>query len=312
MTEEHNTTKEMSIPDYVTLKQKCKCDTCKLNRKNVPYRYTYPQKLKYIFCNCSGEPMKRTQCKKRCRIFSTLFNLSTATIIVGVFGILFMHLQDIFLAFMFTVIFGVGMDIICCIIEYFIDKIFDNIEKFRRKKYDKKLENLEIVKQARQKELERKKKEEKALYKDINDAKKLVSDLSQYVDKLKNLSEIEMEKEFRKLKKENLKTYKELLKNVQVLLVEVTLENFYFPEIKKLFQIQLPYLIQYIRTYIEHVENDKVSEAEIKELTKLLESFNTLVISIVENLKNSDSENLVYKMQALREVITHRQSTEED
>lgn len=304
--------KEMKMPDYVCLKEKYKCDKCMFNKEKGSkyHRYRFPYNLKYMFSNCNGEPKRRTQCKKRCWFISDLFSLITAAIIVVVFIALFSHLKSLMLAIAYTTIFAVGLDIVCCIIEYVVDKIFEGIEKLRRKNYDQKVENIEAVNREREREIERQKEKKKELYKDIEEAKKLFSSLStEYLSKIKKTDKSER---FPELKKEVCKKYKELLKNMSSLLKIITLENFYLSEVRTMFQVYIPKLCEHITLYAEKVEKETETEEQIEQLTKLFESFNAKIIQIRENLNNSDSESLVYKMQALREVVSSTKYKEED
>lgn len=299
-----NLEQEISIPDYVSLRQKYNCDKCKLNRRNAEYCYRFPQRLKYIFSTCYGVPCKRTQCKKRCWFFSDLFSVLTAAIIVIAFIGAFSYFQDLLLTLAYTILFAVGMDIICCFIEYAVDKIFENIEKFRRKRYDNKVADIDAINQERIREAEKQKERENAIYKDINDAKDLFSSFSNdYLDKINEV--YNNSEEWKKLNKELLKVYKEFLNNLESLLKHITLDNFYFSEIKMLFQIHLPKLKEYLTLYIESAEKNKETDIQIIELTKLLASFNIRIIRIKENLNSSEAESLIYKMQALREVVSH-------
>ena len=291
---------KLCIPDYISLREKYKCDKCSLNKRNVISN----KRLKYLFSTCDGEPCKRTQCKKRSWFFSDLFSLLTAAIVVIAFICIFSHFQDLLLALAWTIIFVIGMDSICCLFEYVVDNTFENIEKLRRKNYDKKVAEIEALNQEKIKEAEKKKEKEAEVYKDINAAKYLVSSLSnEYFDRLKEV--FYKSKMLKEKKQAVLKVYKELLENIESLLEYINLENFYFSEIKVFFQVHLPKLMEYIIIYIESVENDKETEEQLEELRKLLESFNTRVIDIKENLKNSDVEDLIYKMQALRKVVSH-------
>ena len=302
---------KLYIPDYISLKEKYKCDTCKLNEKNVQYHHGFLQSLKYIFFTCNGEPCRRTQCKKRCWLFSDLFCLGTTAIIVIAFFCIFFHFQDLMLSLAWTIIFAIVMDLICCFIEYVVDKFFENIERLRRKRYDKKVADIEAINQEKMREAEKMKEKEAEIYKDINAAKELFSSLSnEYFDRLKEATD--KSKMTKAYKKSILNLYKELLKNIQSLLKHINLENFYFTEVKVFFQIHLPKLIECIIIYIESVEDEKETTEQIDELIKLLESFNNKAIWIQENLNNSDAENLIYKMQALREVVSNAHYKEDE
>lgn len=309
---ENKESKSMKIPDYVCLKEKYKCDKCIFNeeKRNKRHLYRFPHNLKYMFSNCNGEPNRRTQCKKRCWFFSDLFSLITAAVIVVVLIALFSHLKSLMLAIAYTIIFAVGLDIVCCIIEYVVDKIFEGIEKMRRKNYDKKVENIEAVNREKEREIERQKEKEKELYKDIDEAKKLFSSLSK--DYLNKIKKNDKSGRFPELKKEVYKKYKELLENISSLLKIITLENFYLSEVRTLFQVYIPKLCEHITSYAQKVEKETETEEQIEQLAKLLESFNAKIIQVRENLNSSDSESLVYKMQALREVVSSTKYKEED
>lgn len=302
--------KEIKMPDYVCLKEKYKCEKCIFNNKNKQYKHAFPHNIKYIFFNCKANPMKRTDCKKRCWLISNLFSLSTAAIVVIAFIAIFLHVQSLMLSVAYIIPVVVILDIICCIIEYLVDKTFEGIEKLRKYNYDKKVENIEAVNREIEKEKQRQKEKEKELYKDIENAKKLFDDLSsQYLSNMKDISKSE---NFPELKKEAYKRYKELLKNVNCLLKKITLENFYFSEVKTFFQVYLPNLCENITIYTKKIENQNETENQIEQLNKLIESFNTKVTQIKENLDKSDAESLVYKMQALREVISATKNKQED
>lgn len=303
---------EMKMPEYVCLKEKYKCENCVFNKENKDkyYRYEFPHNIKYMFSTCKANPCKRTQCKKRCWFISDLFSLITAAVVVVAFIAIFSHVQSLMLSLAYTIPVAVVFDIICCIIEYVVDKIFEGIEKLRRYNYDKKVENIETVNKEIKKEKERQKENEKALYKDIENAKKLFDDLSsEYLSKMKQIGKSE---NFPELKKEVYKKYKELLKNIESLLRKITLENFYLSEVKTFFQVYLPNLCQNITIYAQKVENETETKEQIDQLNKLLESFNTKSVQIRENLDKSDAESLVYKMQALREVIGATKNKQED
>ena len=298
---------KLCMPDYISLIEKYKCDTCRLNANNVPYHHGFLQRL----ATCDGEPFKRTQCKKRCWLFSDLFCLVTATIIVISFFWIFSQLQSLILSLAWTIIFTIVMDCICCLIEYAVDEIFEGLERIRRQKYDNKVADIEAINREKIKEVEKQKEREFEIYKDINDARELVASLSN--EDFERLKEISNKSERAKEnKKELLTIYKELLKNIQSLLEHINLKNFYFSEIKVLFQIHLPKLREYIIIYIEAVEGEKETDEQIEELIKLLESFNTKVISIQEYLNNSNTEELIYKMKALRVVVSRSHHKEEE
>lgn len=303
---------EMKMPEYICLKEKYKCENCVFNKKNKDKRYWYvfPHNIKYMFSTCKANPSKRTQCKKRCWFISNLFNLITAVVVVIAFIAIFSHVQSLMLSLAYTIPVAVVFDIICCIIEYLVDKTFEGIEKLRRYNYDKKVENIEAVNKEIAKEKERQKENEKELYKDIENAKNLFADLSsQYLSKMKEISKSE---NFPEQKKQVYKKYKELLKNIESLLRKITLGNFYLSEVKTFFQVYLPNLCQNITIYAQKVENETETKEQIDQLNKLLESFNTKVTQIKENLDKSDAESLVYKMQALREVILTTKNKQED
>ncbi len=303
---------EMKMPEYICLKEKYKCENCVFNKKNKDkrYRYVFPHNIKYMFSTCKANPSKRTQCKKRCWFISNLCNLITAVVVVIAFIAIFSHVQSLMLSLAYTIPVAVVFDIICCIIEYLVDKTFEGIEKLRRYNYDKKVENIEAVNKEIAKEKERQKENEKELYKDIENAKNLFADLSsQYLSKMKEISKSE---NFPEQKKQVYKKYKELLKNIESLLRKITLGNFYLSEVKTFFQVYLPNLCQNITIYAQKVENETETKEQIDQLNKLLESFNTKVTQIKENLDKSDAESLVYKMQALREVILTTKNKQED
>lgn len=71
-------------------------------------------------------------------------------------------------------------------------------------------------------------------------------------------------------------------------------------------------MCQNITIYAQKVENETETKEQIDQLNKLLESFNTKSVQIRENLDKSDAESLVYKMQALREVIGATKNKQED
>lgn len=292
--------KEITIPEFVCLKDKYKCFECKLNKYNVSYK----KRLQRLFATCSGKPSRRTQCKKRCWFFADLFSIVTAIIVVIAFFCIYSHFQKLLISIAWTIIFAIGMDIICCLIEFGLDKAFESLEKLRKSNYEKKVENLEAIKRQKMKEEERQQEKEKELYKGINEAKEMFESLSnEYFDRLKNITSKSKLDDVNVKKKKLLRSYKDFLKNVEDLLEHVNLNNFYLSEVKVLFQIHLPKLIEYISIYIEAVETGKEIESQVEELTKLLETFTEKVAWIKENLNNSEAENLIYKMQALREVI---------
>lgn len=303
---------EIKMPEYISLREKYKCDQCIFNSRNKinRYYYSFPRNLKYMFSTCKGEPCKRTQCKKRCWLFSDLFSLVTALILVIAFISISTHIQSLMLSLAYTIVFAVGLDILCCIIEYVVDKIFEGTEKLRRKNYDKKVENLEAINNEKIKEEERQKERKSELYKDINEAKKLFNNLSnEYLNRLK---ESNKSNKFIDIKKDIYKKYEELLKNIGDLLKCITLENFYLSEVKTLFQVYIPKLCDHITIYSQKAENENETQEQVEQLAKLLDSFNTKVIQIKENIDKADSESLVYKMQALREVISSKKYKQED
>ena len=163
----------------------------------------------------------------------------------------------------------------------------------------------------RQKEEEEQRQQEKEneKYKEINEAKEFFFRLSnedfENLKKAINKSQIDKEN-----KKDFLNKYKNLLKSMENLLEHVNAKNFHLSEIKVLFQIHLPKLEEYIETYIEAIETNKESESQREELSKLLEAFTDRIIWIKENLKKAEAENLVHKMQALREVVHVKEQEE--
>ena len=201
------------------------------------------------------------------------------------------------------------MDAICSVIEWGVDKIFENWEILRKKRYDQKIEDMEAINEQKKQEEEREKERQKELYKDIDEAKLLYSEFLKDKDKLKKL--LNNAERFLEQKGELYSTYKEFLSNMKTLLDQVNLNNFYYSEIRTLFQFHLPELKVNIKLYIETVKKNKETEMQIKEMIKLLSSFNSRIVSIQDNLNNSDAENLVYKMQALREVISYTKNKEE-
>lgn len=303
---------EMKVPDYVLLEEKYKCKNCKWNKWNSRYAYSFPYTLVRDFM-CDGNPQKRTECTKRCWLFADLFSLITAAIIVIAFFVIYAHTQEVLLSLAYTIIFGVAMDIVCYSIERGVDKLFESIEKSRKKKYDKKIENLKAINQAKLEEAERQKEKEEDTYKDINAARLLFINLSKEYSFIKMKMEQKSDKpvKFPELKEELCNKYNEFLENTYSLLELITLDNFYFSEIKVLFQIHLPKLKEYITLYLESVEDDKETDSQIEELTKLFESVSIRIMQIEKNLKDSDSESLVHKMQALREVVSSTNYKEE-
>lgn len=303
-----NNAQELNIPDFVTLSEKYKCNECK------HCKYTETGSLRYIpprTYTCEGEPTKRTQCNKRCWIFRWLFIIVT-TIIIGIFSFdVFYHFQNLLLSFSYTIIFMVVMDIICCIIEYMTDKIFEDIEKHRRKKYDEKIANLQAINKIKKEETQKKEKQEQENEKALKKAKILYKEFSGEIkEKIKIYSK--GTKEFPELKREFYIKYKEFLKNMENLLEEVTVENYDFSEIRILFQHRLPRMCEYIQIYIENVEEEESeSEIQIKEFIKLFETFSAEMIRVSKNLKISDAEKFMYKVRALREVVSNANYEEE-
>ena len=299
--EENMAVKEIKMPKYVTLYEKYKCYDCKLNR----YHF-----INNTSAKCEGSPSKRTECIKRTKPFSIIYNIVTGIIIAVAFILIYSRLKDLLLSLAYIVIFMVGMDIFSNLIGFAIDKIFEKIEKSRRKSYEQKIENLKAMERQKEEEEQRQQEKENEKYKEINEAKEFFFRLSnedfENLKKAINKSQIDKEN-----KKDFLNKYKNLLKSMENLLEHVNSKNFHLSEIKVLFQIHLPKLEEYIETYIEAIETNKESESQREELSKLLEAFTDRIIWIKENLKKAEAENLVHKMQALREVI-HVKEQEED
>lgn len=308
MKKKNDDSKNISFPDYVTLRQKYGCDNCKYNKDNAPYsyyRYSLRSRIKKLFATCNGEPCKRTECKKRCWLVSDLFSLVTAAVIIIAFLFIFHLLNNLLLTLAILFIVIIVMDIICYGIESIVDKIFEGVEKLRRRNYDQKIADMEAINEQKVREEQRQKEEEEAVYKDINEAKNIYTDLSsKYKDKMKQVCR--KSKRFPELKEQLYATYRQFLNNSETLLSKITLDNFYYSEIKVLFQFHIPELINNIKLYIKTAEEENETETQIKELIKLLESFIMQINQICNNLNNSESENLVYKMQALREIISRK------
>lgn len=308
MKKKNDDSKNISFPDYVTLRQKYGCDNCKYNKDNAPYsyyRYSLRSRIKKLFATCNGEPCKRTECKKRCWLVSDLFSLVTAAVIIIAFLFIFHLLNNLLLTLAILFIVIIVMDIICYGIESIVDKIFEGVEKLRRRNYDQKIADMEAINEQKVREEQRQKEEEEAVYKDINEAKNIYTDLSsKYKDKMKQVCR--KSKRFPELKEQLYATYKQFLNDSETLLSKITLDNFYYSEIKVLFQFHIPELINNIKLYIKTAEEENETETQIKELIKLLESFTMKINQICNNLSNSESENLVYKMQALREIISRK------
>lgn len=303
---------EMKMLDYVCLGERYSCDKCIFNSKNKKnqYEYCFPYNLKYKFSNCNGNPCKRTQCKKRNWPFSTLLNLITAVIIVIAFIAILAQVQILALALAYTIAFSIGLDIVCCIIEYSVDKAWECAEKLRRRNYDKKVEKIEAINREKEMEKERKKERDNQLYKDIDEAKQVFSELSnKYLKKLRVKSD--KEDGFIDLKYEVYKKYRELLKNIEAMLKRITVKDIQLSEVRTLFKIYIPNLCENINLYEQEVKGGNETKEQIQQLIRLLESFNIKVNQIKENLNNSDSESLVYKMQALRGVISQTKNEED-
>ena len=298
--EENMAVKEIKMPKYVTLYEKYKCYDCKLNR----YHF-----INNTSAKCEGSPSKRTECIKRTKPFSIIYNIVTGIIIAVAFILIYSRLKDLLLSLAYIVIFMVGMDIFSNLIGFAIDKIFEKIEKSRRKSYEQKIENLKAMERQKEEEEQRQQEKENEKYKEINEAKEFFFRLSnedfENLKKAINKSQIDKEN-----KKDFLNKYKNLLKSMENLLEHVNSKNFHLSEIKVLFQIHLPKLEEYIETYIEAIETNKESESQREELSKLLEAFTDRIIWIKENLKKAEAENLVHKMQALREVVHVKEQEE--
>ena len=303
--EENITVKEIKMPKYVTLYEKYKCYDCKLNRCRF---------INNTSAKCEGSPSKRTECIKRTKPFSIIYNIVTGIIIAVAFILIYSRLKDLLLSLAYIVIFMVGMDIFSNLIGFAIDKIFEKIEKSRRKSYEQKIENLKAMERQKEEEEQRQQEKENEKYKEINEAKELFFRLSN--EDFKNLK-IAFAKNTvinKGLKNTNQKflliEYKNFLKSIEELLEHVNYKNFHLSEIRVLFQIHLPKLEEYIETYIEAIETNKESESQREELSKLLEAFTDRIIWIKENLKKAEAENLVHKMQALREVVHVKEQEE--
>ena len=298
--EENMAVKEIKMPKYVTLYEKYKCYDCKLNR----YHF-----INNTSAKCEGSPSKRTECIKRTKPFSIIYNIVTGIIIAVAFILIYSRLKDLLLSLAYIVIFMVGMDIFSNLIGFAIDKIFEKIEKSRRKSYEQKVENLKAMERQKEEEKQRQQEKENEKYKEINEAKEFFFRLSnedfENLKKAINKSQIDKEN-----KKDFLNKYKNLLKSMENLLEHVNSKNFHLSEIKVLFRIHLPKLEEYIETYIEAIETNKESESQREELSKLLEAFTDRIIWIKENLKKAEAENLVHKMQALREVVHVKEQEE--
>ena len=298
--EENMAVKEIKMPKYVTLYEKYKCYDCKLNR----YHF-----INNTSAKCEGSPSKRTECIKRTKPFSIIYNIVTGIIIAVAFILIYSRLKDLLLSLAYIVIFMVGMDIFSNLIGFAIDKIFEKIEKSRRKSYEQKIENLKAMERQKEEEEQRQQEKENEKYKEIDEAKEFFFRLSnedfENLKKAINKSQIDKEN-----KKDFLNKYKNLLKSMENLLEHVNSKNFHLSEIKVLFQIHLPKLEEYIETYIEAIETNKESESQREELSKLLEAFTDRIIWIKENLKKAEAENLVHKMQALREVVHVKEQEE--
>lgn len=298
--EENITVKEIKMPKYVTLYEKYKCYDCKLNRCRF---------INNTSAKCEGSPSKRTECIKRTKPFSIIYNIVTGIIIAVAFILIYSRLKDLLLSLAYIVIFMVGMDIFSNMIGFAIDKIFEKIEKSRRKSYEQKIENLKAMERQKEEEEQRQQEKENEKYKEINEAKEFFFRLSNedFEDLKKAINKSQIDKEN---KKDFLNKYKNLLKSMENLLEHVNAKNFHLSEIKVLFQIHLPKLEEYIETYIEAIETNKESESQREELSKLLEAFTDRIIWIKENLKKAEAENLVHKMQALREVVHVKEQEE--
>lgn len=293
--------KKIEMPKYVTLFEKYKCYECKLWHRS-----------------CEGYPEKMTDCVKWTKPFSWFYNLVTGLIIILVFFLTFTKLKDLLLSLAYIVIFMVGMDIFSNLMGFAIDKIFEKIEKSRRKNYDKKVENLKVIEKQKQEEEQRQQEKENEKYKDIKEAKELFFRLSN--EDFKNLKNAVVKSTIvnknlknavdKEKKKALLVEYKNFIKSMEELLVHVNSKNFHLSEIRVLFQFHLPKLEEYIETYTETVETNKEREEQREELVKLLKAFTKRNIWIKENLNKAEAENLVYKMQALREVVHVKESEE--
>lgn len=310
---ENSNSEETKIPNYVCLCEKYGCDKCICNsiNKKKQYEYCFPYNLKYKLSNCKGNPCKRTQCKKRSLPVSAVFNLITAAIIIIAFKAILAQVQILALALAYTVAFLIGLDVVCCIIEYVVDKFWEYAEILRRRKYDKKVENLEAINRQKEMEEERQKERENQLYKDIDEANQIFAELSnEYLKKLRVKSN--QEDGFIDLKYEIYKKYKELLKNIEALLKRLTVKNIQLSEVKTLFKVYIPNLCDNVNLYEQKIKGESETKEQIYQLIRLLETFNTKVNQIKENLNNLDSESLEYKMQELREKVISQTKYKED
>ena len=292
--------KQLEMPEYVTLEQKYNCKECKLNK-----RYN-----KGTFAKCMGNPATRSDCIKRSKIFLLLFNIVTGIIIAVAYIWIYSKQKDLLLSLAYTIIFMVGMDIISSLIEFAVDKIFEKFEKFRENSYKKKVENLKMLRRQQEEEEHNQQEKEKKKYEEIDEAKKLFFRLEkEYFDNLEDaISKSQIDKEN---KKNFFKKYQNFLKSIKDLLEQVNTKNYYVSEVKILFQVHLPKLMEYIDVYVDAIETDKESKSQREELAKLLEAFTEKAIWTKDNLNKAQAENLVYKMQALREVVHVKEVNEQ-
>lgn len=277
---------ELPIPEYVSLNHKLNCKSCS-----------------YSACNCSGKSFNTCDpildslysCIKIFNFTSVMKMILEGFCFIA-FSIFFIAnftglwptIFKIVVTFITLCLFDVGS-------EFLIKFIFDKTEQIRKKKFDAKViqiqEENEAIRKANlgiTKETEKLFDNSVTLYNELNF---IFENISSKLD------------ENSKTEKRVINKFKVVLDELKTLNSKLSIDNVENIYITTLYDIHLPKLLDYSKTFFEHSHANILTSKEISEFSNLLEVFRVKISNHAEYLKAKVEDDFLIKLKALNEDV---------
>ncbi len=272
-------------PKWINLRDKLKCDDCKIRTCCHQKYYTNPSTL----LDCS----KKTG-------FLKIFECGISAIpIFFIFRIVFYAIaQQFFLALFLSLTILFVYDIIFLLIEKLLTHFFELLEKNRKRQFEKQIEVINGLESKKKEEEIQKKEKAKLRFQEVENAQKIC-------DEFKNL------KDTAPIETKFSKSYLELLHALQEICDDLVPEHFANPSMKNLFRVYLPELLEVCKDFSLQYKEKVLSPKETDLFKKLLKTTKDRLVKVKQDMWQQEITTLYVNMSALEEALSTNNENKE-
>ena len=277
---------ELPIPEYVSLNEKLKCESC----SNTDCSYCGKS-----FNTCDPVLDSIYSCDRIMGIISMAQGSLESICFAALSVFFFLNFVGFWPTMLKLVLTFIGLSIFDICFEFLIKFILNKSEQIRKNKFHTKVKQIEEENKAIRKANLGITEEADAFF---NNSIILYNELNSIFDNISSKLDLES-----KIEKRVIEKFKEVLNELKTLNSKLSMDNIENSYITTLYEVHLPKLLEYSKRFLEHFNSTILTSHEISEFSNLLEVFRVKIANHAEYLKNKVEDDFLIKMKALNEDV---------